>query len=252
MTGTYDGSTMRLYINGSLVASKAATGTYKEPVNNTVMMLGANPNGSTAENEFMDGKIYNARVYNRALTQAEIQKNITAENLTSDRIYKQTKSVTVYLNDDLAGLETGAELKYGWSTSYTTAPTSWETASITTYSSGAKSTSFTATATGLTGRYYLWVKPVTLKDVAGNSVNTSLYTKLPKLFYLDNTAPTITIETSGDGDMLSAADITAANYGGYVMNYNPSNGMVGAYQDMENRNRLENIAFGWRKYIFNS
>ena len=82
----------------------------------------------------------------------------------------------------------GANIRYGWSTSKTTAPTSYTTASISSYIAGAKSISFTATGSGLTGRYYLWIQAVELKDVVGNSTSGEVSTGT---FWFDNTGPTI-------------------------------------------------------------
>ncbi len=67
---TYDGATMRVFINGTQVASRAQTGTIQS--SSSPLWIGANqPYG-----EFFNGLIDEARVYNRALTQAEIQSDM--------------------------------------------------------------------------------------------------------------------------------------------------------------------------------
>jgi hypothetical protein len=63
---TYDGTTMRLYINGTQVASAAETG---------LAMTSASPlriGGNTIWSEWFAGLIDDARIYNRALTATEV------------------------------------------------------------------------------------------------------------------------------------------------------------------------------------
>ena len=64
---TYDGSTLRLYINGTLVASRAQTGAILSSTN--PLWIG----GNQPWGEFFNGLIDEVRVYNRALSQAEVQ-----------------------------------------------------------------------------------------------------------------------------------------------------------------------------------
>jgi beta-lactam-binding protein with PASTA domain/Ca2+-binding RTX toxin-like protein len=63
---TYDGANMRLYINGVLVATKPQTGTIA--VANQPLRIG----GNNSSGEFFQGMIDEVRVYNRALSLAEI------------------------------------------------------------------------------------------------------------------------------------------------------------------------------------
>ncbi len=72
MAFTYDGLTMRLYINGTQVASRAATGAIQ--TTNSPLWIG----GNSPYGEYFQGLIDEARVYNRALTQAEIQSDMNA------------------------------------------------------------------------------------------------------------------------------------------------------------------------------
>ena len=128
--------------------------------------------------------------------------------------WAKTANVEVIINDDLSGLQEGASIKYGWSTSNTIEPTSYAQASLS-YSTGDMSYTFIANSSGLTGKYYLWVVPTNLRDQAGNS-NDSI-SKTTGTFYLDNTAPTISIdqESSADGIiniLVDANDSQAINY----------------------------------------
>jgi hypothetical protein len=69
LAGTYDGATMRLYVNGALAASKAQTGavtTTADP-----LRIGGDWSG-----EMFTGAIDNVRVYNRALGAADLQSDM--------------------------------------------------------------------------------------------------------------------------------------------------------------------------------
>ena len=67
---TYDGATLRLYVNGSQAATRAATGAI-QTTTNPLWIGGNQPYG-----EYFQGLIDEARVYNRALTQTEIQNDM--------------------------------------------------------------------------------------------------------------------------------------------------------------------------------
>ena len=67
LTETYDGSTLRLYVNGTQVASTAHTGTIATSTN--PLQIG----GDSIYGQFFTGLIDNVRVYNTALTAAQIQ-----------------------------------------------------------------------------------------------------------------------------------------------------------------------------------
>jgi Concanavalin A-like lectin/glucanases superfamily len=68
---TYDGTSQRLYINGVLVATKAQTGTIA--AGNQPLRIG----GNNVSGEFFQGLIDEVRVYNRALSAAEITTDMT-------------------------------------------------------------------------------------------------------------------------------------------------------------------------------
>ena len=71
LAATYDGAQLRLYVNGVQVSSLTAAGT---------IMTSTNPlriGGNSIWGEYFDGIIDEVRVYNRALTQSEIQTDMT-------------------------------------------------------------------------------------------------------------------------------------------------------------------------------
>ena len=71
LTETYDGSTLRLYVNGTLVASTAHTGAITTSTN--PLQIG----GDSLYGQNFAGLIDNVRIYNVALTAAQIQTDQT-------------------------------------------------------------------------------------------------------------------------------------------------------------------------------
>jgi RHS repeat-associated protein len=70
VAGTWDGSTLRVYVNGTPVASRAVNGT----LTNTTYPLRIG--GNSLWGEYLAGRIDEVRVYNRALSQFEIQSDM--------------------------------------------------------------------------------------------------------------------------------------------------------------------------------
>ncbi len=66
LTVTYDGTTLRLYVNGTQVGSRAMTGALLTSTG--ALRIG----GNSIWGEFFQGRIDEIRVYNRALSAAEI------------------------------------------------------------------------------------------------------------------------------------------------------------------------------------
>jgi len=73
VVGTYDGSNMKIYINGSLDQTKARSGT----IPTTGVNLGIGYDGGSALH--FNGKIAISSIYNRALTASEILQNFNAQ-----------------------------------------------------------------------------------------------------------------------------------------------------------------------------
>ena len=70
IAATYDGATLRLYLNGTLVSSQARTGAIATSTN--PLQIG----GDSIYGQFFQGAIDEVRIYNRALAQAEIQADM--------------------------------------------------------------------------------------------------------------------------------------------------------------------------------
>lgn len=169
---TYDGSTLRLYKDGSQVATTSASGTVGKPASNTILALGANPGGSAAQGGYANVKISSAMLFNRCLSAAEIQRNINTPQVP----VRTTTSSSIKLT--VRDLQKG--IKYWGITTSTTAPTS--TGTTVTTSSSTKNTwhlltvttsETTVTFTGLTtGTYYAWAK-----DATGNTTYIQIQVK---------------------------------------------------------------------------
>lgn len=121
LVGTFDGTSSKLYINGELKATKTASGTIKAPGNNTTLSLGGNPNGTTCNVPCLNGKIYSARVYSRALSQEEINQNYAYEMSEKPAIkflvqsegitYTVQEGALVQIEEDV--LDSATFLEYG-------------------------------------------------------------------------------------------------------------------------------------------
>ena len=66
LAATYDGTTQRLFVNGAQVASRAQTGSL------TVSTGAVRIGGNQVFGEYFQGRIDDLRIYNRALSAAEI------------------------------------------------------------------------------------------------------------------------------------------------------------------------------------
>lgn len=103
LAATYDGTTIRLYINGAEVASKPQTGTIT--LNNNSLTLG----NQTGYNEFFGGTADELRIWNVARTQAEIQDGMNKElnpSLYPNLIayYNMNQGITSGANSGLTNL----------------------------------------------------------------------------------------------------------------------------------------------------
>lgn len=77
LAATFDGATMRLYANGKLVGSRAQTGTIR--TSSGALTIG----GDTVVGRFFAGRIDDIRIYNRALTQTELQGDMAVSVATA-------------------------------------------------------------------------------------------------------------------------------------------------------------------------
>ncbi len=80
IVGTYDGKIFKLYLNGQLNKSLAIEGTIVDPTNNE-MALGTNINKMQSNTDYANMNLYSCRIYNRALTEEEVQHNYNADKI---------------------------------------------------------------------------------------------------------------------------------------------------------------------------
>jgi len=73
LVGTYNGSTIKIYVNGELKNSKTYSGNLKNSGDLCIRIAGSSQN-----NNYLAGKIDEVRVYNRTLTAQEIQNHYQA------------------------------------------------------------------------------------------------------------------------------------------------------------------------------
>ena len=72
LAATYDGATLRLYRNGTQVATRAVSGAIT--TSDSPLRIG----GNLVWGEYFDGLIDEVRIYNRVLTATEIQTDMNA------------------------------------------------------------------------------------------------------------------------------------------------------------------------------
>ena len=107
LAATYDGATVRLYVNGAQVGSKAATGNIAASTN--PLQIG----GDSIYGQYFAGTIDEVRIYNTALTQSQIQADMSLPigSLSSDNEAPSTPT------DVIATAVTRSEIDLAWTPS---------------------------------------------------------------------------------------------------------------------------------------
>lgn len=91
---TYDGSIQKLYLNGNLLNSLATSGSIAYDSNNTLVTIGSDFQGAgynSGVSWFLNGKLAQVRIYDRALSSDEINQNY---NSTKKRYSPEENIVT--------------------------------------------------------------------------------------------------------------------------------------------------------------
>jgi hypothetical protein len=99
LAATYDGSALRLYVNGALASTTAVTGAV--PATSNPLRIG----GNTVWGEYFNGVIDEVRVYNRALAAAEIQADMNTPVVAAPPPGPDTLPPAVSLTAPAAGAE---------------------------------------------------------------------------------------------------------------------------------------------------
>lgn len=98
MVGTYDGTTMKLYVDGELQGTLALSGVISPPKSNTELMIATNPVGSSAGTKYKFS-LRSVNLYNRALTETEVKQNYNVEKQRYDyreKEYNQNGIIAQY------------------------------------------------------------------------------------------------------------------------------------------------------------
>ncbi len=195
LTGTYDGSTARVYVNGSLVASKSFFGSVGNSNAWRIGAYGGTPTG------FFDGTIDEVRIYNRALSAGE---------------------VTTDMNRSVGPPDTTPPSQPGQfvpsATTPTTITTTWSASTddvgvtgYNVYLNGAlvtTTTSLTYTFAGLTCGHTYNLAVEAVDGAANKSTQATLSTATTAC---DTTAPTVSISSPLAGATVSGVIAVTAN-----------------------------------------
>ena len=76
--GNSSATGLSLYVNGKLIQSTITVNSNPGSLTNSKITLGASQVNTTQYGNFLNGNIYKASLYNRALTQSEVQQNFNA------------------------------------------------------------------------------------------------------------------------------------------------------------------------------
>ena len=100
LTSTYDGLNQRLYVNGIQVSSRVQKGLIKPSTG--VLRIG----GNSIWGEFFKGYIDEVRIYNRALTNAEIKKDLTTAVSISNppQVVVGNKTLEAFVDTNAPGM----------------------------------------------------------------------------------------------------------------------------------------------------
>lgn len=76
----YDGNLLKLYIDSDFADKYSSINKLDYSLQNTILMLSANPIGNVSSGYFFNGSIYSIRVYDRALNETEIKYNYSIDS----------------------------------------------------------------------------------------------------------------------------------------------------------------------------
>ena len=108
VAATYDGATLRLYVDGTQVASKAATGSIA--TSTSPLRIG----GDAVWGEYFQGLIDNVRVYSRAVSATELQTDMNTPVTSGSVPDTQAPSTPTGL---VAGSATASAITLSWASS---------------------------------------------------------------------------------------------------------------------------------------
>ena len=99
ITGTYDGSNVKLYVDGVLKKTLSSTAGISNPSDSTPMVIGCNPNETGCDTHYTNANIYAVRVYNRALTESEIKQNMNADRISTKSTSSDVNGIYTFISN---------------------------------------------------------------------------------------------------------------------------------------------------------
>jgi len=101
ITGVFDGKRLYLYIDSVLRGTAQISEDINLKVDETIAtdaIVGAKASKTDVSSGYMEGEIYSARIYKRALSQEEIKQNMNADRLAPLNMFANTDNITITIN----------------------------------------------------------------------------------------------------------------------------------------------------------
>ncbi|MGE5362661.1 MAG: LamG-like jellyroll fold domain-containing protein [Bacteroidota bacterium] len=124
IAGTFDGTALKLYVNGKLSGSTDVAGTYK-PNTSNVLRIGSSGDTFESPAYYMNGAVDEVRIWNKVRTAQEISDNMTVPQLPASEglsaYYRFDQFTGSQLKDICQGANNGTLLNAGpesWVSSY--------------------------------------------------------------------------------------------------------------------------------------
>ena len=161
LAGTYDGSTMRIYVNGTLAGSAPQSGPIRFDNNDLIIGGNQNTSGANQAQDVLNGRIDSLRIYGRALSGAEITSLASPVSSTSTAAPSSTTTTTA-----APSTTTTTTAAPSTTTTTTAAPSS----TTTTTTTAAPTTTTTTTAAPTTTRPPTTTTTTTTTTIAGSTL----------------------------------------------------------------------------------
>ena len=175
VTVTYDEEYIRIYINDEFIDDLWINETIEEPYSQAWMNLGCYIMNGVCSNYNLDGKIYSARVYNRALSESDIHHNYLVDSVYRGEYVNLHPQVTISGGSSNVGI-------YGYE--YSISANAWNT-----YNSSNKPT----------------IEGPTVLSARILNVNHSPGPMGTKTIYIDSDPPTATVTASVSSGTLTVS-----------------------------------------------
>ncbi len=195
IAATYDGATLKLFINGTQVSSKAATGTFSSST--TPLTIGSD----SIYGQYFNGVIDEVRVYNTALSAAQIQTDMNTPLGSSG-----TPTVSVAVSPTTATVTSGGTQQF-------TASVNGSTNTAVTWSASAGSISSTGlfTAPSVTSSTTVTVKAVSQADTTKSATATVTVNPATQQTVAVSVSPTTATLNSGNTQQFTATVTGSTN-----------------------------------------